>query len=276
MAFADIIQKNVTDVFLHIKKHDPESHQKLVADSSKKEELTKKIRQIAEDEISQGEELKRNGNDVTKLVLPEGRLESIQNGLKMATYEFQIKEHPNRVAHLKFAQSGAHFKTINLDSIENCNSAYNLQLASIVIETVLLCMQALDIYVDADEEVIENAAERIVADIQNNPAFQRAVVKFVEKWNEAANALEKATALFGLLKETYAVGILWTCIKALCSKMTWWQWVISGAEIVAMVVASIATDGVALIAKLALSVKSAYDFVQKIANLGQLMQPSMK
>ena len=132
----DIVKKVVDEVLGYIQKHDPESFKKLNADGSKKDELIAKVKQIAEDEIAHGEQLKRNGGDVTKLDLPPGRLVAIQNGLKMATYRVDIAD---RVAKHTFAD-GTHFMTVPLDTQKNKDYSYYVQVASIVIEGVLLAL----------------------------------------------------------------------------------------------------------------------------------------
>ena len=63
----DIVKKVVDKVLGHVQEQDPETFQKLNADGSKKDELIEKVKQIAEDGIAHGEELKRNGGDYTKL-----------------------------------------------------------------------------------------------------------------------------------------------------------------------------------------------------------------
>ena len=117
-------------MFQYISKHDPESFQKLNADKSAKDELITKIKQVAEDEILQGEELERNGQDLTKLDLLPGRLEDIQNGLKMTTYRVEIVE---KVAKVTFVD-GTDFMTIHLDTQADIDYASYVQIASIIIE----------------------------------------------------------------------------------------------------------------------------------------------
>ena len=109
---SETIQKVVEEVFQYISKHDPESYQKLNADKPAKDELITKIKQVAEDKILQGKELESNGQDLTKLDLPPGKLEDIQNGLKMTTYRVEIVE---KVAKVTFVDS-TDFMTIHLDT----------------------------------------------------------------------------------------------------------------------------------------------------------------
>jgi hypothetical protein len=263
---SDIIQKVVDEVFWYIQTQDPECYQKLQADGAKKDELTAQIRQIARDEISQSEQLKQAGNDITKITLPPGRLTAIQDGLQMATYRVGITD---KTAELKFVD-GTHFKTIQLNSKENTSFAYYMQLASIIIEGIMLVMTVIGLKAPISKQLMNKASEEIAEDLAKSSAFQKAVEKFLESWDDASSNFSKAKALFYLLKDTYSLGILWKTIKLLCSDMTWRDWTKAAALITAQLVVAFGTDGLALIAKIALALNSAYDFVQKIVNLKKL------
>ena len=262
----DIVKKVVDEVLEYIQKNDPDCYQQINSDSSKKEELIAKIKHVATEEIAQEEELKKNGGDVTKLNLPAERLLGIEDGLKMATYRFNIA---NGAAELTFPD-GTHFKTIQLDSPENTSTAYYLQIASIIIEGVLLVLSVIGLKVPISKAIIKKTSTKLVEELTESSAFQKAVKKFVESWDNSSGFYDKAKALFYLLKDTYSLGILWNTIKLLCSEMSWWDWTKAAALITAQLVAAFATGGAALIAKIVLALKSAYDFGQKIANLSQL------
>ena len=52
--------------------------------------------------------------------------------------------------------------------------------------------------------------------------------------------------------------------------MTPWDWTKAAALITAQLIAAFATDGVALVAKIALALNSAYEFFKKIQNLSTI------
>ena len=52
--------------------------------------------------------------------------------------------------------------------------------------------------------------------------------------------------------------------------MSYTDWAITIATVSVSIIASFATDGVALIAKIALALKSAYHFTEKLKNLKEL------
>ena len=96
-ATGDIIKKVVDEVLEYIQKNDPECFQKLNADIPKKDEIIAEIRRVAEDEITQGEKLKLNGQDITKLGLHQDKLDTIDQGLKMATYRGEVTPQNGKV-----------------------------------------------------------------------------------------------------------------------------------------------------------------------------------
>ena len=228
MATSGDVVKNVVDEVLgYIQKHEPESFRKLNADGSKKDELIAIVKQIAEDEITHGEELKRYGGDVTKLYLPPGRLVAIQDGLKMATYRVDIVD---RVAMHTFTD-GTHFMTVPLNTPANKDYSYYVQVASIVIEGVLLVLRIIGLKVSVSKALLKKATEELVEELGTSSTFRKAVEEFVKSWDSASGNIDKAKVLFYLLKDTYSLGILWKLIKLLCSKMTWWDWTKAAALI---------------------------------------------
>ncbi len=50
---------------------------------------------------------------------------------------------------------------------------------------------------------------------------------------------------------------------------SYWDWISSGLEIAAVIVASISTDGVAVVAKIAIALASATIFIAKYTNLAE-------
>ena len=52
--------------------------------------------------------------------------------------------------------------------------------------------------------------------------------------------------------------------------MSYLDWAKTAGIVTAMIVAALATDGAALIAKIILALNSAYDFINKLTNLSQL------
>ena len=257
-----------------IRKNDLGSYNRLESDESKKYNLVKEIEKIVHDEMKHGKQLAQNGNDLTQLSLPEGRLEAIEKGLEMATYRFEIADREVKITY----PDGTEFETIQLNTQANIDYAYYLQVASIILEGILLVLAVVGLKVPISKVIIKKASKELVEELVASSAFRDAIKRFLKSWKTASGVIDKAKALFYLLKDTYSLGILWNIIKTLFSNMGWWDWIKAAAVITAQIIAAFATGGLALIAKIALALKSAYDFIKKIANLQTLesMEPLMK
>ncbi|XP_061178452.1 uncharacterized protein LOC133187109 [Saccostrea echinata] len=157
---------------------------------------------------------------------------------------------------------------IQLSSIEAITAATIYQIASIFIESVFLVLGAIGIKVSYDEALMRKIIEEILPVVQQ-PAFRRIIDEFVETW-AAGNAWGKAKAIFNLLKDTYSFGIFWKVVKIAFSEMSWMERIKNIALVATMIVAALATDGIALIAKIALSVNDAYNLAKKIINMIRL------
>lgn len=121
--------------------------------------------------------------------------------------------------------------------------------------------------------MVKEAVEETVTVIKTSTKFQKGIEAFLDAWNAAGGSKwAKAKALFYLMKDTYSAGLLWNIIKIICSKMHWYDWLLTSAKVSAMLIAAFATDGAALIGEIALIVLSAVDFARKIANLHTLSE----
>jgi hypothetical protein len=101
----------------------------------------------------------------------------------------------------------------------------------------------------------------------------------VDDWNKAEDsAWGKAKAIFNFLEESYSLGLFWKIIKLIIQNMSTWEMTKAIAEVAVMIVAAFATEGLALIARIAMTVNDAVYLGEKIANLGTFsdMKEKMK
>ena len=127
----------------------------------------------------------------------------------------------------------------------------------------------MGVEVVVSESTIMKTAEEIIPIIQQSSALQKAV-QALEAAAESGSTWDIAKAIFNLIKDSYSSGILWKIIKSLCSNMSTWDWIKTIGIVTAMIIAAIATDGLALIAKIVLALNSAYEFIKKLTNLNEL------
>lgn len=204
--------------------------------------------------------------------LPEERIQLIEESLSVPTFRVEITKKPTGKYWVDFTREGEVFLPgIEIKTSADVETASILQKASIIVEAVLLVMQVVGIKVSVSERAMRATVEDTVTAIQHSSQMQRAIQTFITAWNEAGDsATRKARALFFLLKDTYAAGLLWTIVKSLCREMSWADWLKTAAQVSAMLIAALGTEGAALIAKIALVVLAAHDFAKKLLNLAQL------
>ncbi|XP_062571509.1 uncharacterized protein LOC134233557 [Saccostrea cucullata] len=161
---------------------------------------------------------------------------------------------------------------MKLNSMEGIMDSMAVQIASLVIEAVLFVVGVIGIKVHIEDSIIRKIIKEVMPALKQ-PAFKRIISSFVMTWKEGS-ALQKAKALFSLVKETNSLGIFWKIVKMAFKSMKWYQYLRAAAEITAMIVAAFATDGLALIAKIALSVSDAVNITQKVINLTKMYEMS--
>ena len=267
---AAIVENAVKAALDDIKKYSPETFEKLVANPKKKEEILQAARAAAEEEVKLAGIHGLCDPGVLEKHLPKDRIKAIKEGLTIPTYKLSFRT-KGAATFVDIARHDKEFMpSRQLAMLADTNWTKYVQYASIIVEAVLLVMSAVGITVEVSDSVIAKVADETVAAIESSSLLQKAVQNLQEVWENGGSAYEKAKAIFVLIKDSYSAGILWNIIKSLCSNMSWWDWTKTAAMVTAMIVAALATDGAALIAKIILALNSAYEFGKKIANLTQI------
>ena len=270
------ISQAVKGALEQIEKNAPEEYSKLSADPKLKAAITEAARASATEEVTLAQEFaSQPDRDIRKRLakhLPEDRIKLIEEALSIPTFRMEITKKADGKYWVQSTRGGKEFFPGKvLATVADIKSASILQEASIVVEAVLLVLQAAGLKVSVSESTMKATVEDTVNAIEHSSQLQRAIQTFISSWRSAGgNAMAKAKAIFILLKDSYAAGILWTIIKNLCREMKWYDWLLTAAKVSAMIIAALATEGLALIAKIALVVLAAVDFARKIANLVQL------
>ena len=155
-------------------------------------------------------------------------------------------------------------KLNNRNAIE---STCYIQMASIVFEAVLIVLQFVEVKFPVSEQVIIRAAEEIFPVIKGSSRLLK-VIKASQEADGGGSKWDIAVAIFDSIKDLYSTGIFWQIIKSLDTNMNLKPW--TSCIITAMIIASLATDGIALIAKIVLALNFASEFINKLTNLTQL------
>ena len=271
----DIITRSVEAALACIEKYTPEEFQKLQGDPDKKEALLKAAREAAEEEMKLSELLSPLPSepdiaDILAKHLPQRRLELIRTGLQVQTYRLDIKQKSDGHYWVDITRDGKQFmKSKELNTVAAIDETNWIQMASIIVEAVMLVLQVVGIKVVVSEQVIAKTTEEVIPMIKSSSQLQKAI-EALDRAAQSGSNMEMAKAIFHLIKDSYSAGILWNIIKSLCSNMTPWDWGKTAGIVTAMIIAALATDGVALIAKIVLALNSAYEFVKKLTNVDEL------
>lgn len=272
----ETVSQAVKGTLEQIQKNAPEEFSKMNADPKVRDAITEAARTAATEEVKLAHEFSsRPDQDIRKRLakyLPEDRIKLIEEALSIPTFRMEIIQKSDGKYLVQMTRGGKEFLPAKeLATVEDIDWASILQEASILVEAILLVMSAVGIKVSVSQSTMKATVEDTAEAIEKSSALQRAIAKFISSWHAAGGSKwAKAKAIFFLLKDSYAAGILWTIIKSLCKEMKWYDWLETAAKVTAMIIAAFATEGAALIARIALVILSAVDFARKLANLAKL------
>ena len=270
---SDMVAKVVDEVLEQVQKLAPEKYAQAVADPERKAAVAEAARSAATEQLALAKELAGRPDDIENRLrkhLPEGRIELIREGLKLPTFRMDIAKKSDGKHWIELtAREGKTFKPPRqLAAASDVDWATMLQYASILVEAWMLVMSAVGVTLDPASETIERVVDDVADAIESSPELERALQEFVADWKATSDVLEKAKALFLLIKDTRETGK--RIIHDLASYMAWFdylRWVVKG---LAMLAVAIATEGGALLLKISLAIVSAVKFVRKIDNVNQL------
>ena len=272
----ETVSQAVKGALEQIQKNAPEKFAKMNADPKVRDAVTEAARATATEVVELAHEFtSRPDKDIRKRLakyLPEDRIKLIERALSIPTFRMEITQKSDGKYLVQMTREGKEFlHGKELATVADIEWASILQEASILVEAVLLVLNAVGIELSVSANTMKATIEDVAEAINNSSALQRAIAKFISSWKAAgSSALERAKAIFVLLQESFLAGILWTIIESLCREMAWYDWLETEAKVAAMIIAEIASGGLALIAEIALVVMSAADFIRKLANLVKL------
>ena len=269
---ANIVEKAIHGALEELQQREPDEYQRLIAsDPEKKKELIAAAKEMAEEVVKLSMDVDRNFSsaDVESYLgmhLDPARVEMIKKGLTIPTYEMRLNMRED--GHwTDITRDGDEFMPpVKLDTFAAIDRASYIQMASIIVEAVLLVMSASGIRVKVNNKVLTRTTNGVVPAVQKSGALQKAVQQLKEAF-ASGSTYTRAKAIFNVIKVSNSVGILWQIIKGLCSDMNAWDWMKTSALVSTMIIAALATDGAALIAEIVLALHSAYTFARKVTNL---------
>ena len=214
---------------------------------------------------------KRTMRDVERemsAIIGQERVDLIKKSFTIETYRMNVTEKSDSLSFVHVHRKGNEFQPKRmLMSINDIHSATELQWASLLVELFIFVLNCAGIVIDlsgAEMRDLVQEIERLIKEWK----FQEALINFVDAWNKAGDSTWKmAKAIFSFLADVYELNMFWTIIKLIIDDMSTWETIRALAEVSLTIVAAFATEGFALIARIALAVDSAVHLAEKIANL---------
>ena len=279
-----IVKDVVKETLVILREYYPEDMKKLDADPAKEKVVVQDATKVAEGEVHHQTTFsfltkQQESKDVFDLVsknfaehLPSSQIDMIIKGLEIPTYQLSFRKESARYLVDFSKKSGEKcMDTIELSSLANLATVDGLQIASIVVEVIGLLLSIVGIVVP--EEVMAKVAQKFATVIMESSAVKAAVEAIKKVFSSGGSGTSRATAIWNLIKALWqykAHSIFMEIVKALCNNMSWFDWLKTAAMITALILAAVATEGVALIAKIVIALNSAYEFTKKVTNLNQL------
>lgn len=211
----------------------------------------------------------KNGEEVVSHLTPE-RISKIKKALDMKTYQININEKQKKA---QIKRNGKDmYPAITLGSLGNFKQASDYQIASIVVEAIILVLELIGVEIPDDEEEIKKVIDIVIIELEKDHKLLEDVEQ-IRKDKDNYPAMAKD--IFVLVVDTFEDGIFWQIVKTLLSNMPWYEWVATSAQIAAFIAMLVATGGIADIALLVAKLVNAAFFLEKLVNLGTLSKMKM-
>ncbi|XP_041457485.1 uncharacterized protein LOC121409643 [Lytechinus variegatus] len=273
MAFKQMFDEFITKAALHtVMERFPDDYKK-ASDQGKIKEL-RKATEVTVSEVNQMLHAREKGFKLKDVLvqLPGDRINGMAKALGKKTFEMTTDGQV-----VKVTRDGAMFlPDISLTCLNsNRNKASKLQIASIVVECVILILELIGVDIPDDEEEVKKAIQIALDDLDKSKTLINDVDK-IQKDYEKGDYPAMAKDMFVLVVDSFHEDIFWDMTKALLSGMPWYDWIITSAQIAAFIAMLVATEGVAEIAELVVELTKAAFFLEKLANLVNLKEIEMK
>ena len=197
-----------------IKKHDPKDYANLEKpeNAAKLKQIEATAKKTAEEELKLA--LQQNISEPEELAkhLSQERIKMIQEGLTIPTYVLTIRREGDN-SFVDITRNGEKFMpSMMLASKKDIEQITPLQIASIVIESILFLAQAIGIHVALSAGTLQRLANEVSQAVQRSAALLSAVAK-LRTAMQGGSHFAQARGVFGVITASYSAGVLWTVIK---------------------------------------------------------------
>ena len=202
--------------------------------------------------------------------LSKERVDKIRSSLRNQTFVTTLSTDAHGIPRMSFIREAKQFRpSILLKSGTDVKKASYLQIASIVVECIILVLDIIGVHVPADQKLIKDAVAIVVKHLSKSQKLIEDVDRLSEAYKEG-NYTEMAKKMFIIVVDCVHEGIFWDITKTLLSGKAWYDWVITAGRIAVFIALLVETGGNTEIAKLIAIVLNAADFLIKLSNLSSL------
>lgn len=121
-------------------------------------------------------------------IIGHERVDFIKKNFAMETYKMKVVKKPDGQSAVQVHRKGVEFQPERkLMTITDIEAVTVLQRASLALEITHLVLSCIGLGLDISEIVLRAVVKEVEA-LVREPAFQRAVEKFVEAWNAAGGS----------------------------------------------------------------------------------------
>ena len=150
------------------------------------------------------------------------------------------------------------------EAAENATATF-AQMASVVVESVFLIIAVLLSAPNPSATAFNRAVQAIIRSVENSSSLQRAI-QALDAARQVSN-WELAKAVFGVILASNDVGIIGQTVHILLSEVAWYQYALMVLQILAYIAAAVLSGGAAVVAKIAVLLIQATQFILKVTNL---------
>lgn len=153
----------------------------------------------------------------------------------------------------------------HIDTAAENATASNAQTVSIVLEAIFFFIAVFLVVPTPTETAFGRVIQAISRDVAESPSFQQAIDALPEAYQEGA--WEFAKAIAAVVFKSNAHGLVLQVVHIVMAGMTWYQKMLCALQILALIAAAGLSGGAAVVAKIAVIVMQATEFIVKVRNL---------
>ena len=123
--------------------------------------------------------------------LPPHRIKMIEEGLTIPTYKISINKKKAGKHTVEFTRDGKIFKqTMKLETLNDVEYATIMQYASIIVEAILLVVQAVGIKVQVSQGMINKVAQGTAKAVESSSLRQTAVQNLQKVFEDSSSSAQ--------------------------------------------------------------------------------------